>query len=36
MDSYLRTLFKQFWKRIYRKNIKNGKYFIIIDNYKKK
>lgn len=36
MDSYLKTLFKQFWKRIYRKNIKNGKYFITIDNYKKK
>lgn len=33
MDSYLRTLSNQFWRRIYRKDIKNGKYFITIDNY---
>lgn len=34
MDLHLKTLFKQFW-RIYRKDIKNGKYFITINNYKK-
>lgn len=28
MDSHLKTLFKQFWRRIYRKDIK---YFIMVN-----